>query len=52
MGRAADMRADIDGTLTFDRVPSATRMRWSVRPKGAASLLAPVINWIAAARSR
>ena len=21
-------------------------MRWSVRPKGAASLLAPVINWI------
>jgi hypothetical protein len=41
-------QADIDGTLTFDPLPSGIRMRWSwtVRPKGAARMLAPVISWI------
>jgi hypothetical protein len=40
--------ADIGGALTFDPVPGGTRMRWSwsVRPKGAARLLAPVITSI------
>ena len=41
-------QADIDGTLTFDPVPGGTRMRWSwtVRPRGAARVLALVISWI------
>ena len=40
-------QADIDGTLTFDTVPSGTRMRWSwtVRPKGASRPLTPLISW-------
>jgi hypothetical protein len=40
-------QADIDGTLTFEPAPGGTRMRWSwrVRPKGAARLLGPLINW-------
>lgn len=46
--RTATKLADIGGALTFDPVPGGTRMRWSwsVRPKGAARLLAPVITWI------
>jgi hypothetical protein len=39
MGRAADMQADIDGTLTFDRVPSATRMA------GACGRMGPPACW-------
>jgi GNAT superfamily N-acetyltransferase len=41
-------QADMDGTLTFEPVPSGTRMRWSwqVRPKKAARLLAPLITWM------
>jgi uncharacterized protein YndB with AHSA1/START domain len=41
-------QADMDGTLTFERAPSGTRMRWSwqVHPKGAVRVLAPVIVWI------
>lgn len=40
--------AKIAGTLTFDPVPSGTRMRWawSVHPRGAARLLTPVIGRI------
>lgn len=36
---------DIAGTLTFDPVPSGTRMRWSweLRPRGATRLLTPLI---------
>jgi hypothetical protein len=46
--RTATKLADIEGALTFGPVPGGTRMRWSwsVRPKGAARLLAPVITWI------
>lgn len=46
-------QADIDGMLTFEPVPDGTRMHWSwhVRPKGPSRLLAPVINWMANARS-
>ena len=46
--RTTTEQADIDGTLTFDPVPGGTRMRWSwtVRPKGAARVLALVISWI------
>jgi len=46
--RTTTGQADIDGTLTFDPVPGGTRMRWSwnVRPRGAARLLTPVINWL------
>ena len=46
--RTTTSQADIDGTLTFDPVPGGTRMRWSwtVRPRGAARVLAPVITWI------
>ena len=46
--RTTTKQADIDGALTFDPVPGGTRMRWSwtVRPRGAARLLAPVITWI------
>lgn len=46
--RTATKQADIAGALTFDPVPGGTRMRWSwsVHPKGAARLLAPVITWI------
>jgi uncharacterized protein YndB with AHSA1/START domain len=37
--------ADVQGTLTFDRVLAGTRMRWSwdVRPKGAYRLLTPLL---------
>lgn len=46
--RITTEQADIDGTLTFDPVPGGTRMRWSwtVRPRGAARMLASVISWI------
>ena len=46
--RTAMKQAVIDGALTFDPVPGGTRMRWSwsVRPRGAARLLAPVITWV------
>ena len=46
--RTTTEQADIDGTLTFDPVPGGTRMRWSwtVRPRGAARVLALVISWI------
>lgn len=46
--RTTTRQADINGTLTFDPAPGGTRMRWSwtVRPKGAARLAAPVIAWI------
>ena len=46
--RTTTKQADIDGALTFDPVPGGTRMRWSwsVRPRGAARLLAPVITWL------
>ncbi len=53
-GERTTMRqADIDGMLTFEPVPDGTRMHWSwhVRPKGPSRLLAPVINWMANARS-
>jgi hypothetical protein len=41
-------QATMDGTLTFERAPSGTRMRWSwqVHPKGPARVLAPVIAWM------
>ncbi|HEX2322094.1 MAG TPA: SRPBCC family protein [Streptosporangiaceae bacterium] len=41
-------RADISYTLTFESAAAGTRMRWSgrVRPKGAVSLLGPVITWM------
>ena len=46
--RTATKLADIGGALTFGPVPGGTRMRWSwsVRPRGAARLLAPAITWI------
>jgi polyketide cyclase/dehydrase/lipid transport protein len=46
--RTTTGQVDIDGTLTFDRVPGGTRMRrtWIVRPRGGARVLAPVITWI------
>jgi len=46
--RTTAKQVDIDGALTFDPVPGGTRMRWSwsVRPRGAARLLAPAITWI------
>ena len=36
---------DIEGTLTFDPVPTGTRMRWSweVWPRGLLKLTAPVV---------
>lgn len=52
--RTTTEQADIDGTLTFDPVPGGTRMRWSwtVRPKGAVRVLAPVITWIGRRQER
>jgi hypothetical protein len=46
--RTVTKLADIGGALTFAPVPGGTRMcwSWSVRPKGAARLLASVITWI------
>ena len=40
--------ADTRGALTFTADPAGTRMRWSwdVEPKGAARVLAPLINWM------
>jgi hypothetical protein len=37
---------DIHGILTFEPVPGGTRMRWSwsLTPRGALKLLAPVID--------
>jgi len=41
-------QADIEYMLTFEPVPTGTRMRWSgqVRPKGAFRLLTPLIAWL------
>jgi hypothetical protein len=41
-------QADIDGTLSFDEMPAATRMRWlwQVQPKGRSRMLTPLINWM------
>jgi hypothetical protein len=46
-------QADISYTLTFEPVPTGTRMRWvgQVPPKGAYRLLGSVITWQGYARS-
>ena len=39
---------DIEGTLTFDRVPEGTCMRWSweLTPRGAIRLMMPLVAWM------
>jgi uncharacterized protein YndB with AHSA1/START domain len=39
---------DIRGTLTFDPVPTGTRMRWSweLRPRGLYKVLTPLVAWV------
>ena len=46
--------ADISGTITFDRVPEGTRMRWrwAVEPRGLLRLATPLIARVGARRER
>jgi hypothetical protein len=39
---------DIDGVLTFERVPGGTSRRWAWdgRPHGALRLLGPFVTWM------